>query len=243
MIKFFRKIRQNLVAENRFSKYFLYATGEIILVVIGILIALQINNWNQYRIAKNKEKVLLSELHQEFLNNKTQLDTVVSYHIKSLASVDSIIALFPIDIKALDLEDFVERKKYSAYHWTFNPSNGVVNSLINTSSFDLISNDSLRKLLITWKEVLVDYQEEEIRSANNLINNIIPYLGKNMPLENNDRFNRKNLAFLETWQYENQIHIRKRAIVNIIGENTDELSTLKHFINEIIKFSKPKIND
>ena len=49
MIKFFRKIRQRLLTENKFSKYLLYAIGEIILVVIGILIALQINNWNEGR--------------------------------------------------------------------------------------------------------------------------------------------------------------------------------------------------
>ena len=49
MIKFFRKIRQNLIIENKTSKYFKYAIGEIILVVIGILIALQINNWNENR--------------------------------------------------------------------------------------------------------------------------------------------------------------------------------------------------
>jgi hypothetical protein len=57
MIKFFRRIRQKLVTENkpalpagRFSKYLLYAIGEILLVIIGILIALQINNWNDKRI-------------------------------------------------------------------------------------------------------------------------------------------------------------------------------------------------
>ena len=49
MIKFFRKIRQKMLTENKFSKYFIYAIGEIILVVIGILIALQINNWNEKR--------------------------------------------------------------------------------------------------------------------------------------------------------------------------------------------------
>ena len=55
MIKFFRKIRQKLLVENRFNKYLLYAIGEIVLVVIGILIALQINNWNENR--KNSIKI------------------------------------------------------------------------------------------------------------------------------------------------------------------------------------------
>jgi hypothetical protein len=52
MIKFFRKIRQQLLIENKFSKYLLYAIGEIVLVVIGILIALSINNWNEKRKLK-----------------------------------------------------------------------------------------------------------------------------------------------------------------------------------------------
>ena len=56
MIKFFRHIRQQLVMENKTSKYFKYAIGEILLVVIGILIALQINTWNTARLDNNKEK-------------------------------------------------------------------------------------------------------------------------------------------------------------------------------------------
>jgi hypothetical protein len=55
MIKFFRKIRQRLLSENKFSKYLIYAIGEIILDVIGILIALSINNWNENRKIKNLE--------------------------------------------------------------------------------------------------------------------------------------------------------------------------------------------
>ena len=62
MIKFFRHIRKSLLEENKMGKYFKYAIGEIILVVIGILIALQINNWNEGRKAKNNEAVLVKQL-------------------------------------------------------------------------------------------------------------------------------------------------------------------------------------
>src|SRR5210317_2183297 len=69
MIKFFRHIRKRLLAESRFSKYMIYAIGEIILVVIGILIALQINNWNDNRIKNNQVKTyalkLISDLKQD----------------------------------------------------------------------------------------------------------------------------------------------------------------------------------
>jgi len=69
MIKFFRKIRQNLIMENKTGKYFKYAIGEIVLVVIGILIALQINNWNENRLTKINQKKYLVLLKQEANNN------------------------------------------------------------------------------------------------------------------------------------------------------------------------------
>ena len=62
MIKFFRKIRQKMLTENKFSKYLIYAIGEIVLVVIGILIALQINNWNNNRIEYKLESNILSKI-------------------------------------------------------------------------------------------------------------------------------------------------------------------------------------
>ena len=62
MIKFFRNIRQKMLTANKFSKYLLYAIGEIVLEVIGILIALQINNWNESRKESNYEQKFLHEL-------------------------------------------------------------------------------------------------------------------------------------------------------------------------------------
>ena len=62
MIKFFRKIRQKLLEQNRISKYLIYAMGEIFLVVIGILIALSINNWNENNKNKTKEHVYLNKI-------------------------------------------------------------------------------------------------------------------------------------------------------------------------------------
>ena len=71
MIKFFRRIRYNLMEENKTGKYFKYAIGEIVLVVIGILIALSINNWNENQQVKQVEKASLNALLIEFKENKT----------------------------------------------------------------------------------------------------------------------------------------------------------------------------
>ncbi len=77
MIKFFRKIRQKLLTENRFNKYLLYAIGEIALVVIGILIALQFNNWNENRKEKIIELELLKKLKEENYLNITSIEDQV----------------------------------------------------------------------------------------------------------------------------------------------------------------------
>lgn len=79
MIKFFRKIRQKLLTENKFSKYLLYAIGEIILVVIGILIALQINNSNELNKQRAKEVQFLKNLKSDliYLKNPPALQVVM----------------------------------------------------------------------------------------------------------------------------------------------------------------------
>ena len=76
MIKFFRKIRHRLLTENKFSKYLIYAFGEIILVMIGILIALQINSRNQKRLDSLEEKKILSSLKQDFRNYINEFETL-----------------------------------------------------------------------------------------------------------------------------------------------------------------------
>jgi len=68
MIRFFRTIRKKLIEEDNVRKYLLYAVGEILLVVIGILIALQINNWNENR----KNRILENEYYCRFLENSVQ---------------------------------------------------------------------------------------------------------------------------------------------------------------------------
>jgi len=75
MIKFFRKIRQSLLSENKFSKYLLYAIGEIALVMIGILLALQVNNWNESR----KERVQEIKLYENLLVSLTADSTDVVF--------------------------------------------------------------------------------------------------------------------------------------------------------------------
>lgn len=77
MIKFFQNIRQNLFFRNKTGKYFKYAFGEIVLVVIGILIALQINNWNENRKNSIEEKLILESLLENLKVAKKQSESLI----------------------------------------------------------------------------------------------------------------------------------------------------------------------
>ena len=132
------------------GKYLKYAIGEILLVVIGILIALQINTWNTKRLNNLKEKAILKELHKEFLSNKIQFDTVKLVHTRSKKSLNTIVDAMPLTKEKVFtlLNDF----NYALHTFTFNPSSGVVNSLIASGNYELIKNDTLRNYLVTWND-------------------------------------------------------------------------------------------
>lgn len=77
MIKFFRKIRKQLLKEKKFWNYLVYAIGEIVLVVIGILIALWINNYNENIVKQDKEQIYLVGLKSEFQISKIKLEELI----------------------------------------------------------------------------------------------------------------------------------------------------------------------
>ncbi len=96
MIKFFQKIRQKLLKQSKIQSYFIYAIGEIVLVVIGILIALSINNWNQERIVKIENQVILQNLNKEFSENLIQLDSRISDFDKVIDGLDKLLTVMRI---------------------------------------------------------------------------------------------------------------------------------------------------
>jgi len=241
MIKFFRKIRQNLLSEGKTGKYFKYAIGEIILVMIGILLALQVNNWNQQRITAEKEQLLLKSLREEFIENKSQLENVVSWHEKALASTQYVISQFPIDPKMINLDTLDERMKFWYRRYTFNPSQGVIRSLVNTSSFELITDTELRALLVSWEDVLTDYQEDEEMASKILMEQHVPEIFSHSSRRLGLTDKRVNTDFLASYQFENIFIHREMHLKTILGQQNDdgELDRIKSTIDRIIELSKP----
>ena len=80
MLKFFRKIRRKLIDGKNLKRYLIYAFGEIFLVVIGILIAVQLNNWNQKRISAVEIEVLLNNIEEDFVRNILHLNGIIDIY-------------------------------------------------------------------------------------------------------------------------------------------------------------------
>lgn len=157
MIKFFRKIRQKLLSENKFSKYLIYAIGEIVLVVIGILIALSINNYNESRIDRLSEQTILKQLKSEFNSNLIQLDEKIG--IREYMMNSAIQLLDYIDNPVIRNVDSVDMHVAKTIPYTtFDP---IINDLATSGNLRLIRNDSLKALLSIWTSEIVQVTEGE----------------------------------------------------------------------------------
>jgi len=161
MIKFFRKIRQNLLMENKTGKYFKYAFGEIVLVVIGILIALQLNNWNENQKKRNFAKELILDIKISLVNNYVSLNFVIDYNEEGIASAEMLQKHLQSNLPYHDSLDihFSKAIQYS----TPILRNAGYESLKNYG-LNFVQNDSLLKALdevynMGWIETLVFRQE------------------------------------------------------------------------------------
>jgi len=169
MLTFFRKIRQKMFSEGRISKYLIYAIGEIFLVVIGILIALQVNDWNETRKNHSKKEKLLNALKIEFTSNKIQLDSVLYYDNKVLDGVQRLLKIDPMNPIETTNDSMPIWLQNSSYRWTFDPINGALRSGISSGQIHLIESDSLVAMLFGWQDVVADAKENEIRCIDAVI--------------------------------------------------------------------------
>ncbi|WP_282135560.1 DUF6090 family protein [Seonamhaeicola maritimus] len=148
MIKFFRKIRQKLLAQNKFRSYLVYAVGEIVLVVIGILIALSINNWNEERKLRSSEKLVLKTLLGEFRNNLNNIEPI---KIQADTIVDSAVELANLINTKAFIQDTIRMPQLFFNICFTSPylrlDNGVLNDVINSGKLNIIKSDSLRAKL------------------------------------------------------------------------------------------------
>jgi len=254
MIKFFRRIRQRLLSENKFSKYMLYAIGEIVLVVVGILIAIQLNNRNT---AKNK--------HLKIEDLKYKLVREVSENINSV-NENEIRKAKIMSNKISELLDFIgkpdeiyNKKRIDSlllfstvdYDLTLN-LNTLTEAKANGEIF-LLTNDSLRNALnhLLKFEKFVQEKIVIINSDNNNFN--LPYYYKNMNFRNlmveSQKFDLEKVEFsrleendyvriLTDREFENLVTMRYNyaiVMLNLFEEMRDHLELLHQVLEDELR--------
>jgi len=202
MLKFFRKIRQHLLTESKFGKYMLYAMGEIVLVVIGILIALQINNWNDARKLEDRELVLLEELKLNLETNQANLERDIGLQIEGARHIDSLLNYLD---HQLPYDPSFSRHIQKG---DFAPDVILTSSAFETlksSGLELIRSDSLRRQIIELFEVTYPYLMQETRRLEDQVwpAVVVPMLQKYLrsnaedipiPVDYNEMLNDKEFA-------------------------------------------------
>ncbi|GLU45218.1 DUF6090 family protein [Allomuricauda sp. NBRC 101325] len=161
MIKFFRKIRQNLLSEGNTGKYLKYAIGEIVLVVIGILIALAINNWNQERLNDKKELDLLVNLKEDLhlnISMMLQLDSVYAAEEEACKKGMGILK----DVATV--EEFLQADSLISTRWEVFMVNKITyDEMLNNGSFYSLKNktlqESIRTHFIQANNYVKDFEE------------------------------------------------------------------------------------
>lgn len=194
MITLFRRFRQKLIESGSATKYLLYAIGEIMLVVIGILIALQVNNWNLDRLDQLREKKILGDLKVEFEANLIDLNRVLTQHeiiYAELQEVQRITLAQKFEDNRLDSLIFGYVKWFG-----FTDRPGASTNLINSGNLNLISNDELRDLITQWSGTVNDVVDDELYAQEFIRETVFPFLAAHYPVSNLEISNQDFVEFM-----------------------------------------------
>lgn len=178
MIKFFRKIRQKLLEQGKTTTYLKYAIGEILLVVIGILIALQINTWNQNKQNEKQEHQILNQLLIEYTNNLNQLNSKINIRQEILKSSFILLDYRKKDPNTIEADSFNLRVSRMITRPTFDPELGITNELNNSGRLYLLKNEALRNKITSFPSLLSEVREEEGVIFNHVENLLIPFISE-----------------------------------------------------------------
>ena len=164
MIKFFRKIRQNLLMENKTGKYIKYAVGEIVLVVIGILIALQINNWNENRKAEIEERDILQKLQLNLRDDINVFQYQLNFKNNMIDSYKQCLDILSEETVATK-EEFMNHFSSILQVGSVKLNMTTFNNLQTTGQIRLIKSNELADNIVSyyntdytlWQSALQDY--------------------------------------------------------------------------------------
>ena len=179
-----------LLDENKVGKYFWYAMGEILLVVIGILIALQVNNWNEERIARSNELVLLENLLEDFKTRQSELSEFKILRKQVLDSIETLTTYVSEPDTRPDDESMNKLLVMQLNLLMFNDQFKVLDVLFSTGEINAITNPKLKKLLLNWPQLVEEMMEEQRMRYDLYVSDFLPVLYQHLSMR----------SILESWR-------------------------------------------
>ncbi len=184
MLRFFRHIRKRLMEQKRIRTYILYAIGEIFLVVIGILIALQVNNWNTERANRATEQQMLKNLRAEINTNLRELERDHDLNTRSLDAWYQLLEEGRMNYSPEKTDSLIGH----AYNFaTYDARSGVMDEIIASGSLRLIRDEKLKFMISQWSGEMNDLREDVVIRRDFWIQVIQPTFQKYLPVRNADR--------------------------------------------------------
>ncbi|MBO0330355.1 DUF6090 family protein [[Muricauda] lutisoli] len=179
MIQFFRKIRQNLLSERKTGKYLKYAIGEIVLVVIGILIALQINNWNEDKKDLQRAHRVLTNLSEEIRQDSTYFENV--YNAEKdifLHGAEQLFKLHSNELNSTEIDSIGTSFRLACFTPAIKSLNNAYNELMASNLLSHLNSESLKynlKEYYSQIDFLISYSEQSHQLSNDLIYELAQY--------------------------------------------------------------------
>lgn len=161
MSNIFRKIRQNLFVGGGYG-IVLYVVGEIFFVVIGILLAFQVDNWSEERKIRREEKILLKALREEMEYNTKQVAEVINHNDRSRKSSQLLLEIYQKGFQQYKPETLDSLLAQVQWAWTFNPKVSVLNTIKVNGKLNAIRNPELQKFIASFEELADDSEEESL---------------------------------------------------------------------------------
>ncbi|MGB5188806.1 hypothetical protein [Robiginitalea sp.] len=186
MVPFLRKIRKSLLGKSSLGHYMLYAIGEILLVVVGILLALQIDNWNEEQHMREIEVKTLRDLKVEFTENLTDARRVYEGNMGVYQATIRLQQNAKAGVYHMEETDSLIFYMFDWFDYT--PKPGASNNLINAGNLNLIQNEELRYLLTLWSGVNAELDDDEQLSISYSQNTIVPFLAAHYPISNLENY-------------------------------------------------------
>lgn len=191
MFKFFRKIRYDLMEKNKTGKYLKYAIGEVVLVVIGILIALSINNWNDERLNSSARLIFYRNLKQQLLDDAGNIESQIRYNDKNVIQFEDAVqwitlndrsAIDSLSLSAIGLMDYSD----------FDRQGNIYEIIVNSGNVKLVRNTEIIERLRRLEETYIYVNRMETIHYD-AITSMIPEIIKTVRLSSNKIIDEENL--------------------------------------------------